>query len=154
MKTMNTKTMQAALIFTLILGALVPSLEAAKSRSRFASLRTWFAHLKQGLASSAVQGHYQRRRSLTAVAAVRGAAQDSADLDTPVWKRGAQAKKAALLREQRAAFAKAVDLIIAGKLDDGAESLEAFEEKYPKSPMLPDVHEAQEKIKELRQTDE
>lgn len=120
--------------------------EAARSRSSI--LRTWFQHFKEGLAESSVSSRYQKRR-VTAVAAVRGAKQESVDPGKPHWKGGAKSKKAKQLRMEKAALAKAVDLILEGRIEEGKAGLDAFEKAHPKSSLLPEVREAREKLAEL-----
>ena len=111
--------------------------------------QTWFEHLKQGLAESSVQSHYQKSR-VTAVAAVRGAKQESIDADKPGWIGGAQSKKAAQLKKERAEFGKSVDAILKGDLKEGLSGLDAFEKAHPKSPLLDDVKQARENAKLLQ----
>jgi hypothetical protein len=110
---------------------------------------TWFRHLRQGLSESAVRHRYQRR-SAVAVAAVRGAPQDSssADPDKPDWKLASKSEKAAA-KQERAELAAAVDQITTGKLDDGRASLAAFEKAHPKSRLLPEVAQVREHMKDL-----
>ena len=112
------------------------------------SLKTWFQHWKEGLAGSAVEGNYQQK-SLTNVAAVRGKKQKADDPNQPYIKGTLSEKQEKNLRKERAELGQAVDLILSGKLDEGGKKLDAFEEKHQKSPLLRDVHQAREKLKEL-----
>lgn len=132
-------------------GVAVHAAEGAKSeapRPKPSMLRTWFKHLKEGLSESSVAGSFQKSR-VTAVAAVRGAPQGAVEPDKPQWKGGAKAKKAEQLKKEKAELASAVDLILEGKVKEGEAGLEAFEKAHPKSPLLADVAEAREKLKEL-----
>ena len=43
-------------------------------------------------------------------------------------------------------FRTAVDSALAGKSDDAVKSLQAFKEKYPKSPLVPEVDNALQKL--------
>ena len=130
-----------------------------------ASLRTWFLNLKEGLSESSVSGQRQKGR-LTSVAAVRGNAQgsdggrsvsglrpaqrDASEADRPAWKSGAQSKKMKQLRLEKAEFSAAVDLILDGKLQQGSEALDAFEQAHPGSSLLAEVQETRGKIKEAQ----
>lgn len=122
----------------------------AQPESRKSLIMTWFEHLKKGLSESSVQHRYQRTR-VTAVAAVRGDSQAQADPNQPEWKGSRKARKDAALRKERAEFAKAVDLIMEGKSEEGVQALDSFEKAHPKSSMLTEVREAREKAKELSQ---
>ena len=115
---------------------------------KLSALKTWFKHFKEGLAESSVSNQYQRGR-LTAVAAVRGAQQESVNADKPQWKGGNKAKKAEQLKKEKAELAKSVDLILEGKVKEGQAGLDSFEKAHPKSTLLPEVREAREKSKEL-----
>lgn len=123
--------------------------DAAKSapKSKLSILKTWFKHLKQGLTESSVSGEFQRQR-VTAVAAVRGSAQEHADPDRVAWKTGGS-KKLAALREEKAELASAVGLLEEGKVSEGLTALDAFEKAHPQSGLLREVSETREKAKEL-----
>ncbi len=121
--------------------------KAEKPASALESTLIWFRHLREGLADTAVKHQYQHR-SAAAVAAVRGPEQDSVDPDKPEWKLKSKSDKAAIKKE-RAELASAVDLVIAGKYDEGRSALDAFEKAHPQSKLLPDVAEARENIKAL-----
>src|SRR5262249_2865629 len=72
-----------------------------RAEDRLAGLKSWFQHLKEGLADSSLSEHYQRHGSFAAVAAVRGAQQDAVDPMTPVFKSSERARRAKDLRAQR-----------------------------------------------------
>ncbi len=113
--------------------------------SRLDALNTWLLHLKQALSDSAVSGQYQRHRSLTVVAAVRGAKQSVADLDQPAWITQSKARRLEN-RTERQEFAAAVDLALSGKTADALGKLDAFEKAHPRSLYLADVRQAREKL--------
>lgn len=125
---------------------------ASASPSAWDSVKAWFQNWKDGLADSAVEGQYQHR-SLTAVASVRGEAQELDDPNKPYIKGKLDAKQAARLKKERAELGRAVDLILAGKTDEGAKKLDEFEANHPKSPLLRDVRKAREKLKQLKTAD-
>lgn len=132
------------LLFCLLLVAA-----SAHAEDRFAGLKSWFKHLKEGLADSSVSEHYQRKGSFAAVAAVRGAAQDSVDPKAPAFKSSEKTRRSKALRAERMELSAAVEQIIAGDLKQGQASLDAFEKAHPKSPLLADARQAREKAKEL-----
>ncbi|MBI5622812.1 MAG: hypothetical protein HY924_03435 [Elusimicrobia bacterium] len=140
--------MLAAAVALMLGGAAFGASAPAAAKPGKGWLRTWFQHLKQGLTESAVQADYQRVR-VTAVAAVRGTPQDSADQNKPSWKAGAKARKTAQAKTERQEFGKAVDLILEGKTGQGIAALEAFEKAHPKSALLADVAEAKERARQL-----
>ena len=125
------------------------SQEAAASPSSWDNIKVWFQHWKDGLASSAVEGQYQQK-SLTAVAAVRGDEQKLDDPNKPYIKGKLNAKQARKLKKERAELGQAVDLILAGKVDEGSKKLDEFEAKHPKSLLLGDVQKARVKLQELK----
>ena len=114
------------------------------------SVMTFFRHLKDSLSQSAVQGERKHARGAS-VAAVRGADQSSplADPNEPVLRGDARSKKDKVAMAEDAEFAKAVDLVIAGKTDDGIAALEAFKSKHPKSRSLDKVQQAIDQAKAL-----
>src|SRR4051812_29123647 len=67
--------------------------------SALSSWKTWFQHVKEGLADSAVRGHYQSGRRVTAVAAVRGQEQDSVDPNKPQWETQTKEQRQAAKKE-------------------------------------------------------
>jgi len=123
--------------------------QASEPGSKPSALRTWFKHLREGLSESAVAGQYQKSK-ITAVAAVRGAPQQASDPEKPAWKGTARSRKAERLRKEKAEFAKAVDLVLEGKFEEGDQGLAAFEKAHPRSPLLPEVQEARQKAKDLQ----
>ncbi|MFA6317120.1 MAG: hypothetical protein WC943_06850 [Elusimicrobiota bacterium] len=145
---MRKTLLMAAVLCAALGGAAFGAPEPAKPKPAKTWLRTWFEHLKQGLSESAVQGNYQKAR-VTAVAAVRGSEQELSDKNVPSWKAGARTRKALRNKAERQEFAKAVDLILEGKSEEGVAALEAFEDAHPKSPLLVDVREAREKARQM-----
>ena len=137
-----------ALLVVAALSASWAGAGEAPGKPKLTKLQTWFKHFKEGLAQSSVSESYQKRR-VTAVAAVRGAAQGSVDPDKPAWKGTGKSKRDQQIKKERAELTQAVDLILAGKLKDGADKLDAFETAHPKSPLLSDVKAAREKVKEM-----
>lgn len=125
--------------------------EAPKdAKSRF---MMFFKNLKDGLRESSVKGMHQKGK-VTAVAAVRGAPQDDTrgDVNQPSMKEPMKSKKAKQARKERGAFEEAVDLITAGKVDEGDAKLAAFEKTYPNSPMIESVQEARAQVQALKGT--
>jgi hypothetical protein len=128
-----------------------PAASAASAASAAReSVMTFFRHLKLALTDSAVAGERKKNRS-AAVAAVRGAGQSSelANPDEPSLKGDAAAAKIQAARAEDAEIEKALDLLIAGKTDEGIKALEAFKTSHPKSRSLPDVQQALDKAKSL-----
>ncbi len=121
----------------------------AEEPKAVSALRSWFKHLKEGLSESSVSEHYQRRTSLAAVAAVRGSEQDAVDPKAPVFLSSERMRRSKQLRAERAELSSAVDLILAGKLQEGEAGLDAFAKAHPKSPLLADARQAREKAQEL-----
>ena len=119
--------------------------EAAPSAFSWDTIRTRLMHLKDGLTSSAVERHYQNK-SASAVAAVRGAKQEQFNADQPYWKGGVQAKKARQQKAERSELTAAVDLVLAGKVDEGKKKLYEFEMAHPKSALLKEVRETLEML--------
>jgi TolA-binding protein len=111
---------------------------------------TFFKHLKESLSESAVQGQRKKGR-VGSVAAVRGESQVSAlaDPNEPVLKGDPRAKKDKLAAAEDSEFAKAVDFVLAGKVEEGVKALQEFTAKYPKSRNLDKVQQAINQAKEL-----
>jgi len=108
----------------------------------------WFANWKKGLMSSAVD-LMRQKRSLTSVAAVRGAGQKVDDPSKP-YLRGTPAQKAERrARKEREELAAAVDLVLGGDPAAGAKALDAFEAAHPDSAFLGDVKAARERLATL-----
>lgn len=110
--------------------------------------KTWFEHALQGLKSRVTRAYESKTVRVTAVAAVRGAETGARDPMQPYWKGGISGKAAEKFEAERKDFADALDLIVAGKTDDGAKLLMEFERKHPGSVLLPDVKEAISKLPE------
>lgn len=140
--------MKRVLPLIVLIPGLAAGLNAAEPKSRASILKTWFQHLKEGLAESSVSGRYQKAR-VTAVAAVRGARQGAVEPDKPYWKGASKSKKAEQLKKERAELSSAVELILDGKLQEATAGLDAFEKAHPKSSLLSEVKEARDKAKEL-----
>lgn len=114
------------------------------------SVLTFFRHLKETLAQSAVQGERKKNRT-GSVAAVRGKDQSSplADPNEPVIIGDVRSRKDKAEAAEDAEVAKGVDLVLAGKIDDGVKSLEAFKASHPKSHNLEKVQQAIDQAKAL-----
>lgn len=141
-----------SVVLSLFLCALAPALAPAAEEAglkKWSALKTWFKHLKEGLADSAVSGQYQKGK-VTAVAAVRGSPQDAVDPKKPSWKGSSQSKKAQELRKEKSELGKAVDLILEERFSEAEESLAAFEKAHPKSSLLAEAKEARAKLSELK----
>jgi TolA-binding protein len=114
------------------------------------SILTYFRHLRDSLAQSAVSGQRKRSR-VSSVAAVRGSNQASplANPDVPVLKGDARSRKAKLARAEDAEFSKAVDLVLAGKRDEAIKALEAFKARHPKTHKAAEISQAIEQARAL-----
>ena len=146
---MSMKITTAALAALLLAGA-VRAEDAKPAPTAKESVMTFFRHLKDSLSQSAVQGERKHNR-VGSVAAVRGTDQSSAvaDPNEPVLIGDARSKKNKAAMAEDAEFAKAVDLILSGKPDDGANALESFKTKHPKSRNLDKVQQAIDQAKGL-----
>lgn len=146
--------MRTLLIAAVILGTLGAAAAPARAEESAVakmgdSLLSWFKHVKEGLSESSV-GSYRQHGRISAVAAVRGASQDTVDPQKPVWKSAAAGKKSKALKAQRLELAAAVDAALAGKLDDSRAKLDAFEKAHPDSALLADAKEIRGKLDEAR----
>jgi hypothetical protein len=146
---MSMKITTAALA-ALLLASSVRAEDAKPAPTARDSFMTFFRHLKESLAQSAVQGERKHNR-VGSVAAVRGADQSSplADPNEPVLKGDARSKRDKAAKLEDAEFAKAVDLVLAGKTDDGVQALEAFKTAHPKARNLDKVQQAIDAVKAL-----
>ena len=148
---MQTKILTAALAALLLAGS-ARAQDAKPAAAASDSIMTFFKHLKESLSQSAVQGERKKsaRRS-GSVAAVRGASQSSSlgDPNETVLKGDVRSKKDKLAMAEDAEFSKGVDLILAGKTDEGVKALEDFKAKHPKSHNLDKVQQAIEQAKTL-----
>ena len=133
----------AAAVAALILTSAVRAEDEKPAPTARESIMTYFRHLKESLGQSAVQGERKHNR-VGSVAAVRGADQSSplADPNEPVLKGDARSKKDKAAMAEDAEFAKAVDLLLAGKTDDGVKALAAFKAAHPKSHNVETVQQA------------
>ena len=140
----------AAAFAALLLAGSVRAEDAKPAPTVKESVLTYFRHLKEALSQSAVQGQRKHNR-VGSVAAVRGADQSSplADPNEPVLIGDASSKKEKAAMAEDAEFAKAVDLVLAGKTDDGVKALEAFRANHPKSRSLDKVQQAIDETKGL-----
>ncbi|MEK7388271.1 MAG: hypothetical protein AAB036_01085 [Elusimicrobiota bacterium] len=109
----------------------------------------FFKNLRDNLSQSAVAGERKKGRSVTSLAAVRGASQrDMADPNEPTLKgdsKSAKVKKERALDDELAA---SVELVTKGKLEEGLKGLEAFKTAHPKH-RSGDVEKAIEGAKSL-----
>jgi hypothetical protein len=139
-----------AALSAFLLAAPIRAEDAKPAPTATESVMTFFRHLKDSLAQSAVQGQRKHNR-VGSVAAVRGADQSSplADPNEPVLVGDARSKKDKAALAEDAEFAKAVDLVLAGKTDDGVKALEAFKSNHPKSRSLDKVQQAIDATKGL-----
>lgn len=103
--------------------------------------KNWFETALKSLKSKAVSRFESKSVRVTAVAAVRGAEMDL-DPMQPYWKGGITEKAAETLAAEKKEFAEAVELVLAGKQEDGEKALSQFETSHPNSALLPDVKEA------------
>jgi hypothetical protein len=137
----------ALLIFCVV---CAPAHSEDTIKTRLAALKTWFQHFKEGLDESVVSDHYQKAE-FTAVAAVRGAPQDSADPDKVYWKDDAAARKTAEAKKEKAELSAALAKVIAGDVKEGEAGIESFEKAHPKSRLIADAKQALAKAKELEE---
>jgi len=147
---MNMKMMAAALAALMLAGPV--RAEEAKAPTPQESIMTFFRHLRETLSQSAVQSERKKGRRSASVAAVRGASQSSSlsDPNEPVIKGDVRSKKDKLAMAEDAEIAKGVDLILAGKTDEGVKALEEFKAKHPKSRSLEKVQQAIEQAQALK----
>ena len=152
---MQTKILTAALAALLLAGAARAEdpKPAPAPATTTQSVMTFFRHLKESLAQSAVQGERKKspRHAAASVAAVRGASQSSslADPNEPVLKGDVRSKKDKAAMDEDAEISRGVDLVLAGKTDEGVKALEDFKAKHPKSRSLDKVQQAIEQAKAL-----
>ena len=141
---MKMKIMMTAAIAVLLSAGPARAEDKPKS-----SAMMFFRHLKETLSQSAVSGE-RKKRSGASVAAVRGKEQygSAADPNETKLKGDARAKKDKVTKAEDAEFEKAVDLIIAGKADEGVKALEEFKTKHPKS-RVQDVQQALDQVKAM-----
>jgi hypothetical protein len=134
---MRTKILIAALAALLLAGPV--RAEDAKPASSTDSIMTFFKHMKEALAQSAVKNERKKGTHLNGnVAAVRGKDQSSAlgDPNETLIKGDSRSKKEKAGMAEDAEMSKGVDLILAGKIDEGVKSLEDFKAAHPKSRNL------------------
>jgi len=113
--------------------------EDPKPASTTDSIMTFFKHMKESLAQSAVSGQRKKGTHKNGnVAAVRGDYQGSAlgDPNETLIKGDVRAKKDKAAAAEDAELSKGVDLILAGKVDEGVKALEAFKAAHPASRNL------------------
>lgn len=150
---MESRIIAAAL--AVLLTAPFARAEEAKAPTTKQSIMTFFKHLKESLATSAVSGERKKSR-VGAVAAVRGADQKNslADPNEPVLKGDFRAKREKAAAAEDAEFAGAVDLILHDKTEEGMKALEDFKAKHPKSRSFDRVQEALDQAKALKTVSE
>jgi len=118
--------------------------ESAKpAAAPMSTARRWFENLKLGLSSSSVELRRQKR-SVSAVAAVRGAAQGIEDPDKPYFRGTAASKAQARDSAERAELSAAVDLALAGKPEEAKKAFAAFAAKHPGSALAAEAKQAVE----------
>ncbi|MBI5242674.1 MAG: hypothetical protein HY922_03190 [Elusimicrobia bacterium] len=151
-----TRIVIGAVLLSLVIAAPVfaaesaPEKPAQAAKPKAKSGLKWFKQLMQGLQKSAVEGHHRKVR-ISAVASVRGEPQEKSK--GLYWKGSLSEKQAAQYDKERQEFAAAVELIIAGKLDEGGAKLDAFEGDHPKSKLLKEVQDARRKLQDLKKQD-
>ena len=140
----------AAVLAALLLSGPSRAEDAKPAPTAQESVLTFFRHLRESLSQSAVQGQRKRSR-VGSVAAVRGSDQSSplADPNEPVLKGDGRSRRDKLSMAEDAEFAKAVDLVLAGKTEEGVKALEAFKTAHPKSRSLDKVQQAIDEAKGL-----
>ena len=140
----------AATLAALVLAGPVFAEDAKPAPTTKESVMTFFRHLKDSLSQSAVSGERKRNR-IGSVAAVRGTDLSSpvADPNEPVLKGDARSRRDKAAQAEDAEFAKAVDLVLGGKPDEGVKALEAFKTKHPKSRSLDKVQQAIDAAKNM-----
>ncbi len=140
---MSAKTTAAALAALLLAGPVLAAEAPAPAPTSRESILTFFRHLRDALSQTAVNAQRKPSR-FGSVAAVRGADQSSSlsDPDKTTLKGDAASRRERRALAEDAEMKKGVDLILAGKLDDGIKALEAFKTGHPKSRRLAKVDEA------------
>jgi len=145
-----TMKLAAAALAALLLSGAARAEDAKPAPTAKESIMTFFRHLQESLSQSAVQGERKHNR-VGSVAAVRGRDQYSTqgDPNETSLKGDARSKMEKLAQAEDAEFAKAVDLVLAGKTQDGVRALEAFKAQHPKSRNLAKVDQAIDEAKGL-----
>lgn len=110
-------------------------------RSAAKSWKSWFQTALKSLKAETTRRFQSKVIRLTAVAAVRGAEID-VDPFKPYWKGGISEKAAKKLSAEKKEFAQGLELILAGKIEEGEKALKKFEKAHPDSILLPDIKEA------------
>jgi hypothetical protein len=126
------------LILTAVIAAMLVIPARAEQKDAVPVKSGWsdfFKNLKSSLAQSAVSGERKKGHGATSVAAVRGEGQakkNIADPNEPGLKgdsKSARVKKEIGYDKE---FEAAVDLVTAGKPEEGLKGFEAFKAKHPK----------------------
>lgn len=145
-----TRPMQDIMMAALLIAGIfcAPARAEGTMKSRFAALKVWFQHFKEGLDDS-VAGEERQNTDIIAVAAVRGAQQEWAEPNKVYWKDDAKIKKAAQTKKEKAELSAALNKILGGDVKGGETELDAFEKTHPHSRLLADAKKAREKAKEL-----
>lgn len=148
---MNKTILAAALIAfcAAISGAedKAPAAGAAQEKARAGEKKdwkSWYDNLYKGLRSK-VQGRFESKTRVSAVAAVRGSktGRDASDL---YWKGGVSEQARKKAEAERKALGDAVELVVNGDSAAGRAALEKFMKENPDSAYLPEAREALEML--------
>jgi len=122
----------AALAAMLVLPARAEDKAAVPAKSGWS---VFFKNLKSTLAQSAVGGERKKGRGAQGVAAVRGEGQakkNIADPNEPGLRGDSKSAKAKKEMGYDLVLERAIDLLGAGKVEEGLKGLEAFKAAHPK----------------------
>ncbi|MBI5242232.1 MAG: hypothetical protein HY922_00955 [Elusimicrobia bacterium] len=138
----------AALLFTGGAARLPAEEPAAEQKpvSKFAALRSWFRHWKQGLEME----RRDRKVRTTSAAVVRGNQKTGGNPDKASLRGTIANKKSAERMREHNELIAAVDLLLAGKLAAASAAFAAFEKAHPKSALMEDVQDAKKKLAEMK----
>jgi hypothetical protein len=126
------------LILTAVIAAMLVVPARADEKAAVPAKSGWsdfFKNLKSTLSQSAVGGERKRGRSAQGVAAVRGEGQakrNIADPNEPGLRGDSRSAKAKKEMGYDRELEKAIDLLGAGKAEEGLKDLEAFKAAHPK----------------------
>ena len=138
-------------VMAAMLAVSVRADEKASPAPAKSSWSDFFKNLKNTLAQSAVGGERKKGRGARGVAAVRGSSQGKRNIADPN-ETGLKGDSRSARLEKEAGYdmqlEAAVDLLSAGKADEGLKSLEAFKAEHPKH-RTEDVNKAIEGAKAM-----
>jgi TolA-binding protein len=118
------------------------SLSCAESHAANEGLNQYLQTLQVKLGHAAQRAN-QPSAEGSNVVGIRGSKQEPAAKQL-YWK--GKTGKVAVSPDEITLFRSGVDQAAAGKKEDAIATLNSFEQKYPKSPLMPDVQETQRRL--------